>query len=1067
MQPGRQERKLVTVVFCDLVGFTGRAEVMDPEDVGALLSAYHRHLRVELERYGGTVEKFIGDAVVAVFGAPAVHEDDAERAVRASIAIRDWARDATDVDVRIAVNTGEALVSVDVEAASGEGLVAGDVINTAARMQSAAPVNGILVGEQTYRATRNQITYNEFDAIDARGKTTPVPVWEVDAARGRVRAGAVPQQRSALVGREREVALLSDAFGRMRNDNEPQLITLIGVPGAGKSRLIYELLTLVEKDPDLICWRQGQCLPYGDGVSYWALAEIVKAETGILENDPLDVAATKLGESVRALLPSQDAEWVERELRPLIGISEGAGRDGARADAAFPAWQRYLEALAERGPCVLVVEDLHWADDGLLNFLDDFAAGCAGLPMLLVTTARPELLARRPQWGGGKTNATTLSIPPLSATDTARIVQALLATPVLSADLQQQLIERAGGNPLYAEEFARMLAERGDDKDLAIPETVQGIIAARLDGLDPQQKRLLQDASVAGTTFWQGLVASIGSAAPAGVDHDLRQLEQREFIRRERRSSVEGEVEYAFRHLLVRDAAYGQLPRAERAERHRRTAEWIAALGRSDDQAELVAHHYLEAIRYTTAAGRDVAPLATAARGALRDAGERALRLNSYPQAARYLGAALELMPPDDTDRPELIYRYGVARWFADGTGEEILAEAVELLRGSGQPEPAARAALILARIAWARADAGSFDNWLHVVDDLTVAFPDSLVRTEALVARSGYSMTAGDYANAIESATEALVLVKGLGRPDLHARALDVRGTSRSALGDAGGLADSRQAIDIARAGGASWEMHTALNNMITGATQLGHVSVIVPLLDEWRAAFDEVGGAHHSWLWYLVARAEQDYDRGEWDSAITHSEQYLAAIPDGQHHYLEPMVLGTHALITLARGQDAQAETDAEAMRELVRHASDAQIVISAVCTHATVMVARGKLDRAREDWARIRAFGDAVADTLSQGDMARLAWLAVDLDMQPEALAIVDQCSSPSWALVGRSIHTGDYATAVETLTRMDVLPDVAYAQLRAGGDFVREALRFYESVGATRFARQALAALESSA
>ena len=1067
MQSRRQERKLVTVVFCDLVGFTGRAESMDPEDVGAMLSAYHRRLRAELERHGGTVEKFIGDAVVAVFGAPTVHEDDAERAVRAALVIRDWARDQTDVDVRIAVNTGEALVSLDVEASSGEGIVAGDVINTAARIQVASPVNGILVGEQTYRATRDRITYREYEPISARGKADPVVVWEVDAARARVHDGAVPQPRSALVGRERELALLRDAYGRMRNDREPQLVTLIGVPGSGKSRLLYELSRVVDADPDLISWRQGHCLPYGDGVSFWALAEIVKAEAGILANDPPALAAAKLDESVRALLPSRDVDWVERDLRPLMGLADGAGRDAARADAAFPAWQRYLEAIAERGPCVLAIEDLHSADDGLLNFLDDFAASCTGLPMLLVTTARPELLARRPQWGGGKTNATTLSIPPLSEADTARIVASLLDRPLLSAEVQQRLLDRAGGNPLYAEEFARMLAEQGDARELAIPESIQGIIAARLDALEPDQKRLLQDASVVGVTFWLGLVANIASFERATVDHHLRVLEQREFIRRERRSSVEGEIEYAFRHVLVRDAAYGQLPRADRAERHERAAQWIAMLGRSDDHAELVAHHYLEAIRYAKAAGREFAALADAARGTLRDAGERALRLAAYPQAARYLGAALELTPESDPERPELMYRYGIASLETDVWGKDILVEAVGLLRTAGAAQSAARGALILARYAWNQADMAAFSDWMQIADELTATLPDSLVRLEALVARCGYYMTSGDYASAIESATAALAHVQGLDRPDLHARALDVRGTSRCALGDAEGLADSRQAIDIARAGGAIWEMHTALNNMITGATQLGRLSEAAPLIDEWQAAFDEFGGNHHSRQWFLVARLEHAYESGDWNAALSGAEQYLATIPEGQHQYLQPMVLATTALIALARGQDDRAEATIDEVLELARRAADPQIVIGTLCIHGLVMNTLGRAEPARADWAEIMAFGTVVANTVTQGDMPRFAWLAVELGVQQDALTIVEACDSPTWARVGRAILTADYPTAIAMLDQMGLRPDLAYTRLRAGGEHAREALRFYESVGAARYASQALAALESSA
>jgi class 3 adenylate cyclase/tetratricopeptide (TPR) repeat protein len=1065
VQP-RLERKFVTVVFCDLVGFTGRAEAMDPEDVGAMLTTYHHRLRDELERYGGTVEKFIGDAVVAVFGAPTVHEDDAERAVRAAIAIRDWALDQVDVDVRIAVNSGEALVSVDADAAAGEGLVAGDVINTASRMQGAAPVNGILVGEQTYRATRDVITYHDAEQFAARGKTNPINVRVVDSARSRTAAGAVIEPRGDFVGRDRELALLKDAFERVRSAHEPQLVTLIAVPGAGKSRLVYELSRVVDADPDLVSWRQAHCLPYGDGVSFWALAEIVKGESGILENDAPHVAAAKLGESVRALLPATDVEWVERDLRPLIGLVEGTSRDGARADAAFPAWQRYLEALAERGPCVLVVEDLHSADDGLLDFLDDFAAGCTGLPMLLLTTARPELLDHRPQWGGGKTNSTTLTIPPLTEVDTARIVQMLLGRAALPAALQQHLLDRAGGNPLFAEEFARMVAERGD-VDLAVPETVQGIIAARLDALDPRQKQLLQDASVFGTTFWLGAVVSMGSAERRNVENDLRLLEQREFIRRDRRSSVDGEVEYAFRHGLIRDAAYGQLPRAERGERHRRAASWIASLGRAEDHAELVAHHYLEAIGYLRAAGGDVTQWAAEARGPLREAGERALRLAAYAQAVRYLAVAVEFTPADGAERPELLYRYGLARVSADSTGEETLAEAIDLLRASGKPEFAARAALFMARIAWNRNDRVAFDEAMRVVDDLTAQFPQSIVRLEALVARSGYAMVAGDYGTAAATATDALDRTAGMDRPDLHARALDIRGTSRSAMGDPRGFEDARQAIDIARASGAIWEMHYALNNMITGAVQAGLTSEVRVLLDEWKSAFDEVGGTHFSRQWYLAAEAEYFYCNGDWDAVLDYLGQFLAGIPEGQVHYIQANMLAMRAFVLLGRGQDALARADTDLAMHLSRDAEDAQSVAPVLCVRGLIMAATGRLDEARSAWAALMRLGDVLPNTLSQGDMPGFAWLAVDLDKRQEALEIIERCESPDWVSVGRSIVVGEPEAAVDVLKRLGRLSDLAYTQLRAGGSHVRDALHFFESVGATRFAQQALDALEPSA
>jgi class 3 adenylate cyclase len=443
----REERKVVSVVFTDLVGSTARAEESDPEDVRALLRAYHERARDELERFGGTVEKFIGDAVVAVFGAPVSHEDDAERAVRAALAVRDAVarlneeQPGRDLHVRIAVNTGEALVSLDASPGEGEGMVAGDVMNTAARLQSAAPVDGILVGEQTYRATDREIVYREAEAVQAKGKAEPVPVWEAVEARARlgVDLGATTV---ALVGRDDELDLLVDALRRSRRERSTQLVTLVGVPGIGKSRLVLELGRAVDGDEELITWRQGRCLPYGDGVSFWALGEIVKAHAGILESDPADVTGLKLGSVLDAIVEGGERAWVEGHLRPLVGLGRADVRGDERGEA-FAPWRRFLESIAEGGPVVLVFEDLHWADDGLLEFVDGLVDWVDGVPLLFVCTARPELLERRPGWGGGKRNATTVSLAALDDDATARLVLALLERPVLDAETQQALVERA------------------------------------------------------------------------------------------------------------------------------------------------------------------------------------------------------------------------------------------------------------------------------------------------------------------------------------------------------------------------------------------------------------------------------------------------------------------------------------------------------------------------------------------------------------------------------------------------------------------------------------------------
>src|SRR2546423_11345160 len=449
----REERKVVTILFTDLVGSTARAEGLDPEDVRATLSPYYARLRSELERHGGTVEKFIGDAVMAVFGAPVAHEDDAERAVRAAIAIRDSIGD--ELQIRTAVNTGEALVALGAVPAAGDAMVSGDVVNTAARLQSSAPVNGILVGEATYRATRQAIDYREAPPVDAKGKSEPVKVWEAVAARSRFGSDVEQKLRTPLVGRERERGLLADALAHARTEQSAQLVTLVGVPGIGKSRLVAELFQITEADPDLINWRQGRSLPYGERVSFWALGEIVKAHAGILESDDTATAEEKLVAMVDGLGEDErEHEWLARYARPLVGL-EGAER--TEREEAFAAWRRLLEAAAEQRPLILVFEDLHWADDGLLDFVDHLADWATTVPLLIVGTARPELLDRRPGWGGGKRNALTLSIGALSNDETAVLLQRLLDRAVLDADAQQAERRPAEGNPLYAEGYDRLL----------------------------------------------------------------------------------------------------------------------------------------------------------------------------------------------------------------------------------------------------------------------------------------------------------------------------------------------------------------------------------------------------------------------------------------------------------------------------------------------------------------------------------------------------------------------------------------------------------------------------------
>ncbi len=445
----REERKVVTVLFCDLVGFTAASEAADPEDVRARIRPYHARLRLEIERYGGTVEKFIGDAVMAVFGAPIAHEDDAERAVRAGLRILEAIAELNEADpalslqVRIGIGTGEAVVALGARPEEGEGIVTGDVVNTASRLQGAAPVNGVACSEGTYRQTERVFDYEELEPVAVKGKQERVALFRPLRPRARFGSDVTRKHTTALVGRELEKTLLVGTFERSAQQRSCQLVTIIGEPGVGKSRLCAELFQHIDQHPELVTWRQGRCLPYGEGIAFWALGEIVKAECGILESDSPEEAAAKLERALPE--DEQDRAWLTARLAPLVG----APAEPASQEESFTAWRRFLEGLASQGSTVLVFEDLHWADDALLSFLEHLADWSQGVPLLVLCAARPELQEQHPTWAAGLRNATTINLAPLTDEETARLIASLLERAVLPAETQRALLERAGGNPLF------------------------------------------------------------------------------------------------------------------------------------------------------------------------------------------------------------------------------------------------------------------------------------------------------------------------------------------------------------------------------------------------------------------------------------------------------------------------------------------------------------------------------------------------------------------------------------------------------------------------------------------
>ncbi len=633
-EPKHEERRVVTVIFVDLVGFTSKAELLDPEDVRAILTPYYERVRNEIESFGGLVEKFIGDAVMGVFGIPTTFGDDQERAVRAALAIRDGLGDLEsglpDLSIRVAVNTGDALVHLGARPEHGDAMVAGDVVNTASRLQQAAPVNGILVGAETYAGTRHVITYEPVPPVLAKGKHDPVEAWLAVAAAAA--PGERPQTSSPLVGRERELRLLEWTWDRAAVDRTPQLVTVFGPPGVGKTRLGLEFGQHVVDAGG--CTLRGRSLPYREGNAYGALAGQLKQLAGIFESDFAEVAMKKLHDTAEPLLGS-DAAGVIDHLAIVLGYTPE--REVEDRESLFFSVRCFLEALARDRPTLLVFEDIHWADQVLLDLIEQLAGRLHDLPILLLTLARPEVLDTRPSWANGLVSYLAVPLEPLAPQAARELVQRLLG-PDADGEGEQVagLADTSEGNPLFIEQLAAALTEKSAGGS-TLPTTIRGIVAARLDALPAAERTVLLAASVIGRIFWRGALAQMVDEAT--LPSLLGALEARDLIRRESQSLIKGEQQFSFKHGLIRDAAYETTPRKKRQEMHAAVAD------------------YLE--REVSLEGESVAVLARHWRGAgqperaidyLVAAAEQAGRGWAKAHALALYGEALECAPPDQVE---------------------------------------------------------------------------------------------------------------------------------------------------------------------------------------------------------------------------------------------------------------------------------------------------------------------------------------------------------------------------------------------------------------------------------
>jgi class 3 adenylate cyclase/tetratricopeptide (TPR) repeat protein len=1063
--PAREERKVVTCLFCDLVGFTARAEAMDPEDVRRLLQPYHASVRAELERFGGTVEKFIGDAVMAVFGAPVAHEDDPERAVRAALSIRDQLVEEGELEVRIGITTGEALVVLGARPEAGEGMASGDVVNTAARLQAAAPTNGILVDETTYHSTESVIDYEASEAVEAKGKSLRVPAWSARAAR--LPVGAEQLGAASLVGREHELGVLGDAVERALNAREPRLVTLLGVPGIGKSRLVRELRALVDDGSfGNVSWLHGRSLAYGADVSYRALGEIVKGQTGILETDSTEIADAKLSAALGTLgLDGSAEDWLHRHLAPLLGIAESRDVDDRRAER-FAAWRRFLEELARTGPLVLVFEDLHWADDGMLDFVASLGAWPTDLPVLVLATARTDLLERRPGWGAWE-RATVLPLEPLSDEATAKLIDQLLVISGLTTDARSTLREQAAGNPLFAEQYVRMTAERGAEH--AVPDTVQALIVARLDALPEPEKRVAQDASITGAIFWSGSVAAAGGDDRWTVEELLQALERKALVRRASLTSVADETEWAFGHALIHEAAYSAIPRSVRADKHQRVAGWIEALGRHEDHAELLAHHYTSALDLASAAGIDIPDLPARALAALRRAGERAASLYSFASAARFYRRALELVPTADPERGRLLLELGRSAWIAEGAAEQELRTASEALMAAGDREGVAEAEALLVEVYWVtgrREDAAKHVERASALADVLEPSP---AKAELVCFLARTRNRASDYVTSLRLAREASALAESLGLEELGVSALALTGGAELELGqDEAGFAHLEASLEKARSIGAPLQAIRAASSLAHHLRHHGEFTRSVPYFEEALRLSERYGNTPQRRL-MLGMLPQQRYRQGRWDEALDAADAYLDETPGG--YYQTWQALQTRGLIRLSRG-DEGGIADSESSIEAARASVDPAVLSSALAVYGRALVFVSRMDDARVALDESLELFEAT-EGRSGFDLPYVTITAFEVG--EDERRVLTPRRDRTWAEAARCYLAGEFGRAADVYQEIGTVTDEAEARLRSGlallgagkqsegAADVARALSFFRSVGATHFVRQGEAAL----
>jgi class 3 adenylate cyclase/tetratricopeptide (TPR) repeat protein len=948
--PPQAERRLVSVLFADLVGFTAASEGRDAEDTRELLTRYFDTARTVIERYGGTVEKFIGDAVMAVWGARVANEDDAERAVRAALDLLD-AIPALDpsLQARAGVLTGEAVVSL---AAEGQGMVAGDLVNTASRIQSVADPGAVLVGDATRRATDTAIVYDDAGAHELKGKAERVPLFRarrLAAVRGAERAGGL---EAPFVGRSAELRLLKDLFHASVDESRARLVSVVGVAGIGKTRLSWELEKYLDGVAAEVWWHRGRCLAYGDGVAYWALAEMVRARARITEDEDAGSATAKLGAVLE--LHVDDAEeraWIEPRLAHLLGLADRTAPD--REDL-FAAWRRFFERLAEQGPLVLVFEDLHWADEGLVSFVEYLLDWSRHHPILVVTLARPEVADRHPAFPGSTRSAVTLALEPLPDAAMDELLTGLV--PDLPDDVRARLREAAGGVPLYAVETVRMLRDRGllsgaaaKLAELDVPETLHALIASRLDALPDAERRVLQDASVLGKTFTPRGLAALSGLSEEGLAPLVDDLVRKELLAVETDPFSPDRGQLGFLQALVQRVTYETIARRDRRARHLAAARYLAedAGIDPDEIAEVIAAHYLDAHQSEPGA-EDADAVRAEARNWFTRAAERAASLAASLEAQRAFVRAADLAP-DEVERGKSLSRAGQLAIMGNRLeeAESLLREAIDILSGAGASVEAAGAENALGEILFAT---DRLDEAIVLLEGALVAYESAgdekaIATVSAQLGR--FCLFAGRREEAMAHVERALELAERLRLAGVVVQALINKSlTLESRPNESMGL--MRQALVLAEETG-DW------SGAIRATLNLGYLE---SLAGRERAALGwserglEIARRMGDRVWErsLASNLMSGYvDTGQWEAAIHVGAELPSegAIPSDPVHANIPWAL---AIIAHRRGEDERA---VELLAPIVgwRGSARVQTELAGAGARALTAIATGRCDDAIE--------------------------------------------------------------------------------------------------------------------